>query len=374
MQRLTDTRALVGLLSLALLAWLTVLLSPVLSALLAAAIFAYWGRPIVRRLQAWGLPSTLAVCLGFILLFGVVILAVVFLVPVLGQQLDRAQDRLPEVLALIQHNTVAWFEGGDGIRVSVLERLLDEPTGSDAGGQAPQPLLWNLSGDAPSMLATVGYPLLIPVASFYLLRDWDVLTTGASRWIPGNLRSSIEPLKQRWGQTMAAFFHGQVPVLLSLSALYALGLSLAGVEFGLLIGLLAGLASVVPYLGMTLGVISALAVASVGGAGAGQLLAILVVFALGQLLAAFILWPWLIGERPTLHPLMVVFSLLVGGHLLGLVGILLALPVAALVTAAWHDRRATSRPGREVEPPERDPATPDEALTTIDESMRQEDA
>lgn len=174
--------------------------------------------------------------------------------------------------------------------------------------------------------------VLIPVVTFYLLRDWDILMAKIRRLLPRKREALTIQLLGECHEVLGAFMRGQLLVMLALGIVYAVGLMSIGLELGLLIGLLAGLASLVPYLGFVVGISAAL-VAGLFQFGVEwyPLLGIVVVFSIGQMLEGMLLTPLLVGDRIGLHPVAVIFAILAGGQLFGFTGVLLALPVAAVI-------------------------------------------
>jgi predicted PurR-regulated permease PerM len=171
---------------------------------------------------------------------------------------------------------------------------------------------------------------LIPVLTFYFLRDWRSLLTSLRELLPRPLEPVVLRLATEADEVLGGFLRGQLSVMVSLGAIYATGLTLAGIQFGFLIGFVAGLVSFVPYLGAFIGVSSALIAVMVQYGDPTHLLMVMAVFAVGQTCESFLLVPWLVGDRIGLHPVAVIFSIMAGGELFGFLGVLLALPTAAV--------------------------------------------
>ncbi|MGB1189749.1 MAG: AI-2E family transporter, partial [Pseudomonadales bacterium] len=172
---------------------------------------------------------------------------------------------------------------------------------------------------------------LTPVVAFYLMRDWDVLVAQIDRLIPTASLSVVRRLCKDGDEMLAAFIRGQFLVMILLGVFYAIGLSFVGIEMAIVIGLVAGLASIVPYLGFVIGLLLAVIAAAYQFQDWMHPGYVLVVFVIGQVLEGSLLTPWLVGDRIGLHPVAVIFAVLAGGQLFGFIGILLALPVAALL-------------------------------------------
>jgi predicted PurR-regulated permease PerM len=172
---------------------------------------------------------------------------------------------------------------------------------------------------------------LIPVVGFYMLLDWDRMLANLREMLPRRWEPDAVRLSRRCDEVLSAFLRGQLLVMLSLGVIYALGLTLVGVRFGLLIGMVAGLASIVPFLGFIVGISVALLVAFFQTDGWLMLIGVVAVFAIGQVLESVLLQPKLLGDRIGLHPVSVIFAVLAGGNLFGFTGVLLALPAAAVI-------------------------------------------
>jgi predicted PurR-regulated permease PerM len=171
----------------------------------------------------------------------------------------------------------------------------------------------------------------VPVVTFYLLRDWDLLVAKIHDLLPRRIEPVVNTLARESDEVIGAFLRGQVIVMVALGVLYSTGLAVIGLEFSLLIGMLAGLVSFVPYLGLITGILVASIAALLQFHSLLSLIPVFIVFGIGQLISDFLLTPKLVGDRIGLHPVAVLFAVLAGGHLFGFLGILLALPVAAVI-------------------------------------------
>jgi predicted PurR-regulated permease PerM len=197
--------------------------------------------------------------------------------------------------------------------------------------------------------------VLIPVVTFYLLRDWDRIVQGVHESLPRSWEPTVVRLVRECDEVIGAFIRGQLLVMLALGACYTVGLLLVGLDLALLIGTLAGLASVVPYLGLVLG-LGAASIAALVQFGEWLPVAwVVAVFLVAQLAEGMYLTPRLVGDRIGMHPVLVIFAVMAGGQLFGFTGVLLGLPVAAVVLVLLrhvHERyRASSLYGE----PETDP-------------------
>ena len=319
------------LLCAALLYWL----HPILSPFLIGILLAYLADPLVDRLERAGLSRTWGVVLVFTLFTLLLTLLLLVLVPMLAKQLLRLYELAPQMLDWLQHEALPWLQ----MRLGLAEGFwkFDKIKAAISGhmGQTTDIVGVILSQATASGLALLGWLanlVLIPVVSFYLLRDWDLMMAKIRSLLPRQREERVVALAGECHEVLGAFVRGQLMVMVALGVIYASGLMLVGLELGLLIGLLAGLAAIVPYMGFIIGIGAAMIAGLFQfGGDPYPLLAIAAVFMVGQALEGMVLTPLLVGDRIGLHPVAVIFAILAGGELFGFTGVLLALPVAAVI-------------------------------------------
>ncbi len=318
-----------------LLGWLLYLLHPILSPFLIGVLLAYLGDPLVDRLERWKLSRTWGVIAVFALFSLLLAISLLVLVPLLGKQLMRLYELAPQMIDWAQHQALPWVQAQLGLndgfwRFDQLKAAFSEHLGKT--GDIVGKVLARVTSSGLALLAWLANLLLIPVVSFYLMRDWDLMVAKLRGLLPRNREGLVVKLAGECHEVLGAFLRGQLLVMLALGIMYAVGLMLIGLELGLLIGLLAGLASIVPYLGVVVGIGAALTAGLFQfGGDFYPLLAIAAVFVAGQMLEGMLLTPWLVGDRIGLHPVAVIFAIMAGGQLFGFSGVLLALPVAAVI-------------------------------------------
>ncbi len=316
------------------LAGLVYLLAPVLTPFAVAALLAYLGDPLVDRLQGRYVSRTLAVVIVFCIMTLSLVAAVLLLVPMIESQIGRFVERLPVYVAWSQEVVLPWIEARSGFALADFDpsRIVElvKSYWQEAGGFAAA-LVGGLSRSGLAVLLWLTNLLLIPVVTFYLLRDWDELVLRVRNLLPRSIEPVVSRLARQSDTVLSAFLRGQLLVMLSLGAIYSIGLSLVGIELALLIGMLAGIVSFIPYLGAIVGVGVGVIAALVQFGDWWHVALVLAVFGAGQAIESFLLTPWLVGDRIGLHPVAVIFSIMAGGHLFGFLGVLLALPVAAVV-------------------------------------------
>jgi predicted PurR-regulated permease PerM len=317
------------------------LLGPILAPFVAAAILAYICNPLVGRLCGWKVPRTLAVLLvmlGLLLLFVVLLL---IMLPLLEKEVAVLIARVPEWLDAARSRLLPQLQqwlGTDFVWDSpaLKEALLSR--WQSAGGLAAKLLPW-LGAGGGVLIAQLVNLLLIPVVMFYLLRDWHGLLARVNGLIPRHWHGKVAEIALEVDRVLAEFLRGQVAVMLLMSVYYVLLLWLVGLDFALPIGIVAGMLVFVPYLGMLLGLLLATLAAAMQFTVLGDVLLVWAVFGAGQLLEGMLVTPWLVGERIGLHPLAVIFALLAFGQLFGFFGVLLALPLAAMLLVVLRHAR-----------------------------------
>lgn len=323
-------------LALALLAGVLVwLLAPVLMPFAVAGLLAYLGNPLVVRLTALRLPRTLAavavLCLILLLLASIPLLAF----PLLERQIATLLRNWPGYISWVNDTLVPWLQAHLDLDV----QALDLGAARDAlmqhwqlaGGIAAR-LLAAITQSWLAVLAWLANLVLIPVITFYLLRDWEALLARIAALLPRYAEPTVSGLARECNEVLASFLRGQLWVMVGLGLVYSIGLWIAGLDLALLIGIAAGAVSFVPYLGLIVGLLAAgIAGLVQSGGDIAILLPVALVFGAGQLLESLVLTPLLVGDRIGLHPVAVIFAVLAGGQLFGALGVLLALPAAAVI-------------------------------------------
>jgi predicted PurR-regulated permease PerM len=331
---ITESRPWLGLAALTLTAWLVYLLAPILTPFVAGALLAYVTDPLADRLESKGLTRIWSVVIVFLSLIVASVVAVLVIAPTLEQQIENLIDNLPALTAWTKSTALPWLRDRFGIRIKL--NNLDQISGllgqhwQQAGGIAAT-LFSSLSHSGVVVLHWVMNLLLIPVVTFYLLRDWDLLVAKFHDLLPRRYTSTVGRLALESDAVLSAFLRGQFTVMLALAAIYSLGLYLIGLDLALLIGFLAGMLSFVPYMGVIVGLGSGCLAAISQFGDIWAVIPVLVVFGIGQLLEGMVLTPKLVGDRVGLHPVAVIFAVLAGGQLFGFLGVLLALPAASVV-------------------------------------------
>lgn len=321
------------LIAAALAGWLLYLLAPVLTPFVASALLAYIGDPLADRLQKYKLPRSLAVVVVFLLTFLVLGLLVLLVGPLIRSQVTALLSALPDIVLRVEQEwlpnimDMIGVEPGDDIGISgFLARY------SDMAGSWGAKVLVSVSRSGGALAAAVLSLFLVPIITFYLLRDWDKIVAHIGALIPSQQRATVIKLARDTDEVLGAFLRGQLLVMLALACIYSLGLSIVGLRYAIAIGVVSGLVSFVPYLGFVFGIGLAALTVALEPNPFWLMVGVVVTFSIGQLLEGSLLTPKLVGDRIGLHPVIVIFAVAAGGQLFGFFGILLALPAAAVLS------------------------------------------
>lgn len=313
--------------------FLLYLLHSIITPFLIAAFLAYLGDPLVERLTRFKISRTWAATIVFVIIMSVVLALLLFLIPLLIRQISIFITRLPEILIWVQQNVLPWLNKEFGITLSLdvqdLKTIITQHW-QQAGNIAAN--VWSIfSRSGVALLSWLAQLLIIPVVMFYLLRDWDVVVKNIRQLLPRKYEPQIMQVALECDSVLGAFLRGQLLVMLGLAVVYSVGLAIAGLDLALLIGSIIGLLAIVPYLGVILGIFIAGIATFIQYHDWIHLLYVAIVFVVGHVAEHFVLTPWLVGDRIGLHPVAVIFAVLAGGHLFGFMGVLLGLPVAAII-------------------------------------------
>lgn len=315
--------------AIAALAFMAVLwaLGDVLLPFVTGAAIAYFLNPPVLRLVRAGLPRALAVSFLMLAVIGAVVLAGLLIIPSVVAQAVQFSEAAPDLLRQLQtflSDRIPDFEGMEAALQSSLASLGE--TIRDRGAALAQGVWRSMSG----LVSLLIFLIITPVVAFYLLLDWPRFMEGVDDLLPRQHAPVIRELAADIDRSIAGFVRGQVTVCLILAAYYAAALGLVGLQFGLAIGVTAGLISFIPYIGAIVGGVLAIGVALWQFWGEpGLILAVLAIFAVGQVLEGNILVPRIVGNSVRLHPVWLLFAVSAFGMLFGFTGMLIAVPLAA---------------------------------------------
>lgn len=322
------------LISAALLVLFLYIFSSILLPFVAGMVLAYFLDPVADRLQRIGLSrtaATLLILVGFLIMLTI---GLVVLVPVLASQLSDFLAKLPEYLTrlqtLITNFDPQWLEQKFGIDAGSLRDGLNSLLTTGVGFFTT--IFQSIWSSGVALFSVASLFIVTPVVAFYMLLDWDRMIAAIDSWVPRDHLDTVRKIASDINSATAGFVRGQGTLCLILGVMYAFGLTLTGLNFGILIGLFAGLISFIPYVGSMVGLVLSVGVAFVQFWPDWMMVAAVAgVFFVGQFIEGNILQPRLVGKSVGLHPVWLMFALFAFGALFGFVGLLIAVPAAAAV-------------------------------------------
>lgn len=321
--------------------WLLYMLFPVIIPFLSAFIIAYLLNPIVARL-ARIMPRWLSI----ILVYGALILGISvllwWLLPTLWTQIQSAWEYLPRLVDWYNNDIRIWVNDNSRFNLPPLESQIVSETlmeyfNKNYNVADAQSLLVYIMNSGLAVINNAGLVVLVPILTFYFLFNWNERLQTWKQALPAASAGKIIEIARDCDKALMAFIKGQLLVMILLGVVYAVQLQLIGLELGLIIGMVAGIASFVPYLGFGIGFIAAI-IAGIFQFGMDwlQLGLIAGAFMVGQAVEGYVLQPLLLGDKIGLSPLWVIFAVLAGASLMGFVGMLIALPVSAIINVLFH--------------------------------------
>ena len=308
--------------------------SDILLPFVAGMVLAYFLDPVADWLERAGLSriaATLLILLSFIV--GLTV-ALIILIPVLASQLADFLRLLPDYVqrlqSLVTRFDPEWLERRFGLEIGSLREGLTSVLSSGVGFVSS--VFQSIWRSGVALFSIAGLFVVTPVVAFYMLLDWDRMVATVDGWMPRDHVGTVRQIAFDVNASTAGFVRGQGTLCLVLGIMYAVGLTLTGLNFGILIGLFAGLISFIPYVGSMVGLVMAVGVALVQFWPDWLMIALVAaVFFVGQFIEGNILQPRLVGKSVGLHPVWLMFSLFAFGALFGFVGLLIAVPAAAAV-------------------------------------------
>ena len=330
---------------LALFLWILYLLKPVVIPFIIAFFIAYLFSPLVDRLQKIGLPRWLSIGTVFIGIGVAVTMAFWYIVPLIWKQLVIARDSIPVGINWINSTFLPWVSNTFNVEqmeidTNHMSTIVMDYIQTNYSTDSLQAMALRVAQSGLNFIQVGGTVVLIPIIAFYFLLDWRRMLDSLRRLIPRPYEKTTLEIATECHSVLGAFVKGQFLVMILLGIVYAVGLQLIGLDVGLIIGMIAGLASIIPYLGFAVGIVAAvIATLLQFGVDWMQLALVLVVFMIGQGVEGYVLQPFLLGDKIGLSPVAVVFAVLAGAQLAGFLGMLIALPVAAVIVVLLRHAR-----------------------------------
>jgi predicted PurR-regulated permease PerM len=317
-------------------------LSPILTPFLLAGILAYICNPVTDRIAGWGVPRMAAVIIVMLALTALTAGLILIILPLLYEEAAVLAARAPEAMALANEKLAPWLRQNFGLRLRFDPASLQKLAAGnwDTVQIILERIYSSLKIGGVALVGLAVNLMLAPVVLFYLLLDWHGMIGRIANIVPRPWHEKIDSIATDIDVVLSQYLRGQILVMAILAAYYCVALWLAGIPSALSIGVFTGLLIFIPYLGYATGLLLALLVATLQFAGWGPIVAVLVVYGIGQVVESFILTPFLVGERIGLHPLAVIFALMAFGQLFGFFGVLAALPASAALLVGLREVRA----------------------------------
>lgn len=309
------------------------LLSGILLPFAAGCAIAYFLNPAVDRLERWRMPRGLATGAVLLVFFAALVFVLVLLLPVIELEGAELARRAPAAIQSGRAEIEALLElARQRLSPDEAEKLRDMAASIATGATAWAAVLAQRVIENGLALANLLSLIVItPIVSFFLLRDWEKIVSSIDRWLPRRYAATIRQEARMVDATLAGFVRGQFVVGVVLAVYYATALSLVGLNFAVVIGILIGILSYVPVVGILTGFVLAVGLGLIEFGLTAHVAAILAIFGAGYLADSSFVTPRILGKRVQLHPVWVIFSLLAFGSVFGLIGVLLAIPAAAVI-------------------------------------------
>lgn len=307
--------------------------SEILLPFVVALIFAYFLDPAADKIEDLGASRTVATLLITATFFIVVIILAILMVPLLYDQFVAMTNKIPEYIKLANDTLLP--------SITILLERLDPDAVANAKKSLSEvsvyifeflaQLAGNIWNSGIAIVNILSLIFITPIVTFYMLRDWDRIVEKVNGWLPPKHAKTIRTQAKEIDRTLAGYIRGQTNVCILLGTFYAIGLTAAGLDFGLFIGMATGILSFIPYVGLLVGFVFGMVIAFFQFADLTDVLIIAAIFIVGQILEGNFVAPKLVGDKVGLHPVWIIFGMLAGASIFGFTGILLAIPVTAII-------------------------------------------
>ncbi len=310
------------------------LFKPVLTPFVIGIAIAYLLNPLMNRLVQLRLSRRLAALLILFVFFSLLTIVMIITIPMMIREATQLAQALPGICTMVETAVQPYIERVHQIFGSVVpidwmgyaEKYLSQALSFGAGFAA------NIASNSLAAIGAIMTALLIPIASYFLMKDWPRIVGWVKDLIPPSSRNTVEGLLLKMDSKISGFIRGQIALCALLGFVYAIVLTLAGLNSGFLIGIMTGILSIIPYVGSTIGLVLSLGIAWFQSSDMTYVATIAAIFFVGQFIEGNFVAPKLVGDSVGLHPLWVIFALLSGGTLYGIVGMFLAIPIAAILS------------------------------------------
>jgi predicted PurR-regulated permease PerM len=330
------SRGLYVALGLVAFGWVLYLLREVLTPIFFAFTIAYILDPVVDRLERWRVPRPLGIAVVLLGFLGLVALFLLLVLPELVRDVAAVVRELPGKAKELLSRAEPWL-GDRGVQIPKtadewMDKLQTYANSAASSLLAPAgDMLKAVVGGTMSVIGAAVAALIVPILAVYLLYDFDRLTTGIRELIPHRYRDTVISYAREIDAVLSQFMRGQLTVMAILAVLYGGAYTALGVRLAIPIGIAAGILNFIPYVGSAFALVAGLVMAGIGGGGAVQIIGVVVAYAVVQTLEGFVITPRIVGESVGLREVWVLLALFVGGEIFGMLGVLLAVPVAAVL-------------------------------------------
>lgn len=322
--------------------WLTIfaifcyfiyLTKSVIMPFVAGMIIAYLLDPFVKKLGKLKINRMYATVIVVFLVLIAVVPALLLLLSVIHEQIAKFVSSLPTLVPTIIAKTTPILEDIGVYFPSLAPENIREALQSNADNAVKivTPLLKKVVSSSFAFVNVISLLIITPIVAFYMLRDWPVFTKKIDNLLPRKHRNEIRSVMKKIDRAIAGFLRGQFSVCVILGTIYSVGLYIVGLQMGVAVGFMAGIISFIPYVGTITGFVTAMIIAFIQYDTFGPIIQVVIVFIIGQLLESYYLTPTLVGDSVGLHPVWIMFAILAGGVILGFLGVLIAVPVAAII-------------------------------------------
>lgn len=305
----------------------------ILTPFLIAALLAYLGDPLVNKLEKWHFSRTFAAAFIFSVMLLLLIGLGLLIVPLLQNQIQILIDKIPDMIYWVQQTVMPWLSEHFDIKMNInpveIKKILMAHW--QQAGSVLDTVLTTVTHSTHTVLKVLINFVLIPVVTFYLLRDWPLLLKHLNNLVPRQYLAPVVNILSQCDEVLGAFFRGQFLVMFLLGLYYILALSVMHLDLAVLIGLIIAILSIVPFLGSIIGLLLGLITTVFQFHDLRHVVYLLIIFGVGHVLENMILTPLLVGDRVGLHPVAVIFAVLLAGTFFGFFGVLLAIPLAAVI-------------------------------------------
>jgi len=310
----------------------------VLPLFILAFVLAYLLNPLVTNLEKRGFVRSLAILIVYASVLGGIVLGVIYAFPIIAKEIDKFSQMLPALIMQMQETLNNFYENYQRVQIpESLRQVID-----DTINNIEQFLIATLDAIAEKALGILSGLIIIlisPILAFYILKDRNLLGERIMELFPISFRRELSHLWKEIDRVLTKFIRGHLLIAFLVGLMMAIGFSIIGLPFAILLGIIVGIFDLIPYFGPILGILPAIVIALLESP--VKALYVLLLMILVQQIETNILSPKILGESVGLHPLTVIFVVLAGGHLFGLLGLLLAVPftaVARIVANYWVDR------------------------------------